>query len=83
MLLLLYVFILTFYFHNLLLIGLFPSAIMISENGGLVTFQIPKDEMKMGVAFTQLEKNRETLGIEDYSIAQPTLEQVLYEKKNL
>ena len=61
-----------------MIIGLFPSAVLISENGGLVTFQIPKDEMKMGVAFSQLEKNRESLGIEDYSIAQPTLEQVKY-----
>ena len=67
--------------------SLFPQAEMISENGGLVTYQIPKDEMKMGVAFTGLEKHREILGIEDYSIAQPTLEQVnvfgdLYECSN-
>jgi len=54
----------------------FPNATLISENGGLVTYQVPKEEMKMGLAFTQLEQNKEKYGIEDYSIAQPTLEQV-------
>lgn len=33
----------------------YPFAKLISENGGLLTFQIPKEEMKMGLAFTQLE----------------------------
>lgn len=56
--------------------SLFPHSTLISENGGLVTYQIPKEEMKMGLAFTQLEANKANLGIEDYSIAQPTLEQV-------
>lgn len=56
--------------------SMFPSALMISENGGLFTFQIPKEEMKMGKAFTELERNKEELHIEDYSVAQPTLEQV-------
>ena len=49
----------------------FPNATLISENGGLVTYQVPKEEMKMGLAFTQLEQNKEKYGIEDYSIAQP------------
>jgi hypothetical protein len=57
-------------------VGMFPSAAMISENGGLVTYQIPLQEMKMGLAFTKLEENKEKLCIEDYSVAQPTLEQV-------
>ena len=55
---------------------MFPSAFMISENGGLITYEIPKSEMKMGLAFSQLEANKEQLCIEDYSVAQPTLEQV-------
>ena len=61
---------------TLFLTSLFPSATMISENGGLVTYQVPKEEMRMGLAFTELENKRKELGIEDYSIAQPTLEQV-------
>jgi ABC-type multidrug transport system ATPase subunit len=56
--------------------GMFPSATMISENGGLITYQIPREEMKMGLAFTELENNKARLCIEDYSVAQPTLEQV-------
>ena len=55
---------------------MFPSAVLVSENGGLLTYQVPKEEMQMGVAFTELENNKERLCIEDYSVAQPTLEQV-------
>jgi len=56
--------------------SLFPSSKIISENGGLVTYKVPREEMKMGVAFSELETNKARLSIEDYSIAQPTLEQV-------
>jgi ATP-binding cassette subfamily A (ABC1) protein 3 len=55
---------------------MFPSAVLMSENGGLLTYQVPRREMKMGVAFTELENNKARLSIEDYSVAQPTLEQV-------
>lgn len=57
--------------------GLFPDATIISENGGLFTYRIPKEQAKMGVAFSQLESNKEKFAVEDYSLAQPTLEQVL------
>jgi hypothetical protein len=52
---------------------------MISDNGGLITYQIPLEEMKMGLAFTQLENRKAELCIEDYSVAQPTLEQVIHD----
>ena len=55
---------------------MFPSAVTISENGGLLTFQIPKEEMRMGLVFSRLEESKKELCIEDYSVAQPTLEQV-------
>jgi energy-coupling factor transporter ATP-binding protein EcfA2 len=55
---------------------LFPSRVLISDNGGLVTYTIAQDDMQMGRAFTALEADKEVLGVEDYSIAQPTLEQV-------
>lgn len=61
---------------------MFPSAFMLGENGGLVTFEIPRDEMKMGLAFSALEKNKTDLLIEDYTIAQPTLEQVFIRTVN-
>lgn len=54
----------------------FPSAELIGENGGLLTYRIPQEEMKMGVAFTQIESLKGELDIEDYSVAQPSLEQV-------
>jgi ABC-type multidrug transport system ATPase subunit len=63
---------------NAFVLGMFPSATVISENGGLIAYQIPKEEMKMGVAFTQLEANKTKLCIENYSVAQPTLEQVRF-----
>lgn len=56
--------------------GLFPSSLLLGENGGLITYQIPKEEMRMGKAFTHLEAEKERLQIEDYIVAQPTLEQV-------
>ena len=54
----------------------FPSAKVVYENGGLVTYQLAAAEAKMSVLFSQLEEHRAQLGIESYSIAQPTLEQV-------
>jgi len=62
--------------------SMFPSAEQISENGGLITYTIPREEMKMGLAFTQLETHKTDLGIEDYSVAQPTLEQVFIRTVN-
>jgi hypothetical protein len=56
----------------------FTSAALVYENGGLLTFQVSKQEIqqRMGLLFTELETNKEKLCIESYSIAQPTLEQV-------
>jgi ATP-binding cassette subfamily A (ABC1) protein 3 len=61
---------------------LFPSAFILSENGGLITYEIPKEEMRMGLAFSQLEENKAVLSIEDFTIAQPTLEQVFIRTVN-
>lgn len=63
--------------------NLFPGARLIGENGGLLTFQIPKEQMRMSVAFTQMEANKAALGVEDYSVAQPTLEQVCLSNINI
>lgn len=56
--------------------GIIPEAKFVSDNGGLVTFNIPKERMDMGLIFTSLEANKEKLYVENYSVAQPTLEQV-------
>jgi hypothetical protein len=54
----------------------FPSSKFISDNGGLMTFTIPSEDMKIGFAFDEIESHKGALLIEDYSIAQSTLEQV-------
>jgi ATP-binding cassette subfamily A (ABC1) protein 3 len=56
--------------------SMFPAAFILSENGGLITYQISKEEMRMSTVFNGLEKEKERLQIEDYTVAQPTLEQV-------
>lgn len=58
------------------LTSLFPSAHLIYENGGLLTFQLSSSELCMAVLFEALEREKERLCIEDYALAQPTLEQV-------
>jgi ABC-type multidrug transport system ATPase subunit len=62
--------------------SLFPSAFILNENGGLFTFQIPKEEMSIGLVFTQLEERKAELFVEDYTFAQPTLEQVFIRTVN-
>ena len=57
-------------------VGLFPNATLISENGGLFTFNIPKDDMKMSELFTNFEEHKKSLSVLDYSVTQPSLEQV-------
>ena len=54
----------------------FPSCQVISENGNALIFNIPKDQMNIGLIFNQLEDNKLELKIEDYNVSQPTLEQV-------
>ncbi len=56
--------------------GLYPSAALLSDNGGLLTYTVPGAAMKAGAAFAALESAKAALGISDYAVAQPTLEQV-------
>lgn len=58
------------------LLNIFPSTEIVAENGGLMTYRISKSEMSIGVIFKELEANKVQLSIEDYSVSQPTLEQV-------
>ena len=48
----------------------------LSDNGGLLTFRLPGENINVGLAFDVLETNRDELGVSDYTVAQPTLEQV-------
>mmetsp|Transcript_13128 Transcript_13128/g.14208 ORF Transcript_13128/g.14208 Transcript_13128/m.14208 type:complete len:1376 (-) Transcript_13128:742-4869(-) len=56
--------------------SLFPSCSLLSENGGLITYQIMKEEMKMSLIFQKLYDEKKNYCIEEFTIAQPTLEQV-------
>eukprot|EP01040_Poterioochromonas_malhamensis_P010000 gene10001-10866_t len=58
------------------IVSLFPSSTILSENGGLITYQIPKEEMKMSLIFQKLYEEKEKYSIEEFTVAQPTLEQV-------
>ena len=66
-----------------LMLSMFASSELISNNGGvLLTFKIKRHEMNIGTAFTELEKNKVRLKMEEYSISQPTLEQVFIRTVN-
>eukprot|EP01035_Chromulina_nebulosa_P017263 gene17263-22795_t len=56
--------------------GVFPRSSLISNNGGLLTYRIPKEEMNISKTFKELENHKSELNIENYSVSQPTLEQV-------
>merc|ERR1711998_695128 len=56
--------------------SLFKTGNLISDNGGLMTYKIDREEMSIGKIFKELEANKSKLSIEDYSVSQPTLEQV-------
>ena len=60
------------------LAGVFGAAhaSLLSDNGGLLTFRVAKDVMRVGDAFATMEQNKARLHVADYSLAQPTLEQV-------
>ena len=43
---------------------------------GAVTYQLPPDEASWSTVFRELERNKNSLGIIDYSVSQTSLEQV-------
>ncbi len=55
---------------------MFKSSAIVSENGGLMTYKISSEEISIGKIFNEIESSRAKLCIEDYSVSQPTLEQV-------
>jgi hypothetical protein len=55
---------------------MFPGTTLIANSGGLLTFRVLKGEMDIGKAFDSMHKQTASLGIEYFTISQPTLEQV-------
>uniref|UniRef100_W8AEW5 ATP-binding cassette sub-family A member 3 n=1 Tax=Ceratitis capitata TaxID=7213 RepID=W8AEW5_CERCA len=58
---------------------MFPQALLQEEYQGILTFYIPLSAIKWSSIFGLMEKNREMLNIEDYSISQTTLEEIFLE----
>ncbi|XP_017465331.1 PREDICTED: ATP-binding cassette sub-family A member 3 isoform X3 [Rhagoletis zephyria] len=57
----------------------FPQALLQEEYQGILTFYIPLSSIKWSSIFGLMEKNRDNLNIEDYSISQTTLEEIFLE----
>lgn len=58
------------------LLAMMPSATLIYDHGGLVSYRLPRSELQMSRLFAALEMDRARLGIDTYTIVQATLEQV-------
>ncbi|TMW43249.1 hypothetical protein DOY81_011672, partial [Sarcophaga bullata] len=54
----------------------FPQAILQEEYQGILTFYIPLSSIKWSKIFGLMERNRDALNVEDYSISQTTLEEI-------
>ncbi|XP_037883728.1 phospholipid-transporting ATPase ABCA1 isoform X1 [Glossina fuscipes] len=54
----------------------FPQAVLKEEYQGILTFYIPLSSIKWSQIFGLMERNRDQLNIEDYSISQTTLEEI-------
>ncbi|XP_065364636.1 phospholipid-transporting ATPase ABCA3-like isoform X2 [Calliphora vicina] len=54
----------------------FPQAILQEEYQGILTFYIPLSSIKWSKIFGLMERNRDELNVEDYSISQTTLEEI-------
>ncbi|XP_031568598.1 ATP-binding cassette sub-family A member 5-like [Actinia tenebrosa] len=59
---------------------LFPGAVLNEIFGGKATYKVPKDNVsRLSKIFDKLEQGKQTMGIEEYSFSQSTLEQVFLE----
>ncbi|CAI8007469.1 ATP-binding cassette sub-family A member 3 [Geodia barretti] len=54
----------------------FPGAHLLEEHQGAVTYQLRNEDLRWATVFREIEEHRDSLGIEDYSVSQTTLEQV-------
>ena len=48
----------------------------ITVGQGAVTYQLRNEDLRWATVFREIEEHRDSLGIEDYSVSQTTLEQV-------
>ncbi|XP_064556074.1 phospholipid-transporting ATPase ABCA3 isoform X2 [Drosophila montana] len=57
----------------------FPDAVLQEEYQGMLTYYIPLQGIKWSEIFGLIERNRDDLNVEDYSITQTTLEEIFLE----
>jgi len=56
--------------------NLYPSAKFLNEMAGTINFEIPQKDVQLVQIFQSIESHKATLGINDYSVSQTSLEQV-------
>lgn len=49
---------------------------MSGTQDNILSLDIPTEDLDLAMLFKDLEQNKETLGIQDYSVSQTTLEQI-------
>ena len=57
---------------------LFPESIIREEQYGRLEYFVPAEDVTWAQLFAILERNKENLNIEDYSVTQTTLERVSF-----
>ncbi|XP_017079298.2 phospholipid-transporting ATPase ABCA1-like isoform X2 [Drosophila eugracilis] len=57
----------------------YPQSVLRENTSGLLTFYIPLDGVKWSNIFGMMERNRNQLNVEDYSVSQTTLEEIFLE----
>nr|XP_044248856.1 LOW QUALITY PROTEIN: phospholipid-transporting ATPase ABCA1-like [Drosophila takahashii] len=57
----------------------YPDSILRDDTVGLLTFYIPLTAVKWSRIFGTMERNRQQLNVEDYSVSQTTLEEIFLE----
>lgn len=53
-----------------------PDSVLKRNINGAIDFEVPLENLSLGPLFAKLSDNRDSLCISDYSVSQPTLEQV-------
>ncbi|KAH8273382.1 hypothetical protein KR018_002047 [Drosophila ironensis] len=57
----------------------YPNSVLQEEHQDILTFYIPLTDVKWSKIFGLMERNRDDLNIEDYSVSQTTLEEIFLE----
>lgn len=56
----------------------FPGSVLKEKHHNTLQYQMPHKEGALSHIFSQFSRNQHTLGVEDYSVSQTTLDQVTH-----